>query len=114
MRAFYCYPIAGFGIIFFAPMIVQALVSGKGLDVSTLHSSKKLMTAHTTRVKDAGAGDSVRGLMSFASRQLLGGGAAPATPPAGIKAALLTSVPFGLAAMSTLYVAHRWVCNNEL
>lgn len=46
-------------------------------------------------------------LLSSSVRSLLGAVVPIGEGEAGVKAALLTSVPFGLAAMATLYVAHR-------
>mmetsp|Transcript_23433 Transcript_23433/g.60001 ORF Transcript_23433/g.60001 Transcript_23433/m.60001 type:complete len:502 (-) Transcript_23433:214-1719(-) len=68
---------AAFGIIFFTPMMVQALLRGEALNLDA-----------------AGAGHGAHGAQG-------GHG------DAGITAALITSIPFGCAAVVSFWIAHR-------
>ncbi len=110
MSLFLC---AGYGVIFFTPMIVNALMKDEA--VSSAPSSSSSVSSKQGQgglhkhgrelLLDIGM-QLAGGPYAVAARRLLGGGAMPAAD-LGSTAALITSIPFGLAAGAMMWVAHR-------
>ncbi|KAJ9527022.1 hypothetical protein QJQ45_025269 [Haematococcus lacustris] len=117
---------AGFGIIFFTPLIVKALLEGKALSLETAAApspsspaadgSQGGSSGQATRslaalvAGPAGSNGSSADNSGWAQGRGLGqggpGGVAEGHD-AGVRAALLTSVPFAAAAAMSFWVAHR-------
>ncbi|KAJ9526700.1 hypothetical protein QJQ45_017542 [Haematococcus lacustris] len=119
-------PGLGFGIIFFTPLIVKALLEGKALSLETAAApSPSSPAADGSQVYSSGqatrslaalvAGPAgFNGSSAYNSGWAQGRGLSQGGPggwaeghDAGVRAALLTSVPFAAAAAMSFWVAHR-------
>ncbi|KAL6757387.1 major facilitator superfamily domain-containing protein [Haematococcus lacustris] len=117
---------AGFGIIFFTPLIVKALLEGKALSLETAAApspsspaadgSQGYSRGQATRslaalvAGPAGFNGSSADNSGWAQGRGLGQGGPGGWAEghdAGVRAALLTSVPFAAAAAMSFWVAHR-------
>ncbi|GAX80806.1 hypothetical protein CEUSTIGMA_g8242.t1 [Chlamydomonas eustigma] len=104
--------IAGFGIIFWTPSVVQSILDGNTMHLHSTSSNSAAMSANATlhRPDSKAASSHIRTLLSLAAAAGTSNGHAHAS---GVRAALLTAVPFAAATLFSFFVAARSQRLNE-